>query len=53
MYSLRGYKDLLDKAMEDIKIYSVKTSNIRQRLPLFEYYLKRLNKFDIRCCHVK
>ena len=35
MYSLEGYKDLLDKAMEDIKIFSVKTSNIRQRLPLF------------------
>ena len=41
-------KQLLDKAMTDIKIYSVETSNIRQGFARVKYYLARLNKFYIR-----
>lgn len=47
--ALSNIKQLLDKAMEDIKIYSVETRNIQRGLAQAGYYLARLNKFDI--CH--
>lgn len=42
-------KQLLDKAMANIKTYSVETSDIRQWLAQVAYCLAKLNKFDI--CH--
>lgn len=42
-------KQLLDKAMANIKTYSVETSDIRQWFAQVAYCLAKLNKFDI--CH--
>ena len=54
LLSLRcDIKQLLDKATADIKIYSVKTSNIGREFARVGYYLARLNKFDIRHHHIQ
>ena len=42
----RGYKQLFDKVMVDIKIYSVETGNMRRGLARVGCYLMKLNKFD-------